>query len=369
MGVVVSILITQLVAARDVAAWRSYVNVVATTGRSVGGPLGGWLADTVGWRWSFIGQGPIMMGAFALVAYGLDSPEPEEAPKGSTRSKLGRIDFLGAFLITTTIITFILAVDLPTQGFSWTSPVVVSSLSVAITLGAAFFYYEGKYAAEPIYPPFLLVQRNVYTSYLGIGLATASQVAMMYSVPLYFQITQGASNTKAGAHLVPAVVGNTFGALGAGLYIKKTGRYKNLTILAALSAASAYLMLILTWHGKTTFLESLAIIPGGFGSGIATASTFIGLTSNLSRKDIAVGTSGLYLMASIGVVIGISLSSSIQTASLKHALEAQLTGPEGRKIIENVLSDVEYVKKLTGSVKEIVVNSYVLSLEHSHGES
>ena len=34
----------------QVAAWRSYVNVVSTLGRSSGGPLGGWLVDTIGWR-------------------------------------------------------------------------------------------------------------------------------------------------------------------------------------------------------------------------------------------------------------------------------------------------------------------------------
>ena len=51
MTTLVSILITDLVPLREVAAWRSYVNVVATTGRSIGGPLGGSLADTVGWRW------------------------------------------------------------------------------------------------------------------------------------------------------------------------------------------------------------------------------------------------------------------------------------------------------------------------------
>jgi len=36
---------------RDVAQWRAYVNLVATFGRSVGGPLGGWLVDVIGWRW------------------------------------------------------------------------------------------------------------------------------------------------------------------------------------------------------------------------------------------------------------------------------------------------------------------------------
>lgn len=36
---------------RDVATWRGYVNVVSTVGRSAGGPIGGYLADTIGWRW------------------------------------------------------------------------------------------------------------------------------------------------------------------------------------------------------------------------------------------------------------------------------------------------------------------------------
>jgi MFS family permease len=47
----VSILITDLVPLREVASYRSYVNIVATAGRSCGGPLGGALAQLFGWRW------------------------------------------------------------------------------------------------------------------------------------------------------------------------------------------------------------------------------------------------------------------------------------------------------------------------------
>jgi MFS family permease len=50
MTVIVAVLITDLVPMIEVAPWRSYVNIVATTGRMVGGPLGGWLADLIGWR-------------------------------------------------------------------------------------------------------------------------------------------------------------------------------------------------------------------------------------------------------------------------------------------------------------------------------
>lgn len=44
-------ILKDLVPLIQVAAWRSYVNVFSTLGRSIGGPLGGWLADTIGWRW------------------------------------------------------------------------------------------------------------------------------------------------------------------------------------------------------------------------------------------------------------------------------------------------------------------------------
>lgn len=49
-SVLVSLVITDLLPMREVAAWRSYVNVVGVIGRCVGGPLGGWLADIIGWR-------------------------------------------------------------------------------------------------------------------------------------------------------------------------------------------------------------------------------------------------------------------------------------------------------------------------------
>jgi len=45
------ITLADLLPLREVAQWRAYVNVVATSGRSIGGPLGGCLADVVGWRW------------------------------------------------------------------------------------------------------------------------------------------------------------------------------------------------------------------------------------------------------------------------------------------------------------------------------
>lgn len=51
MVCMVSILLTDLVPLQDVALYRSYVNIAQTVGRSCGGAVGGYLTETIGWRW------------------------------------------------------------------------------------------------------------------------------------------------------------------------------------------------------------------------------------------------------------------------------------------------------------------------------
>lgn len=51
MSSMVSIIITDLVPLNEIATLRSYVNIMATTGRSCGGVVGGALTAALGWRW------------------------------------------------------------------------------------------------------------------------------------------------------------------------------------------------------------------------------------------------------------------------------------------------------------------------------
>ena len=51
MNSVVSILISDIVPLRDRGLWQGYINVIFASGTSTGAPLGGILADSIGWRW------------------------------------------------------------------------------------------------------------------------------------------------------------------------------------------------------------------------------------------------------------------------------------------------------------------------------
>ena len=150
MTTLVSILITDLVPLREVASWRSYVNVVATTGRSIGGPLGGSLADTVGWRWSFLGQVPLASIAIFLVYITLPTTT-QELPAGPKQSKLARIDFLGAALMTLSILCLLFPLEIGGVRIPWSSPLIFILLGFAVLFGGCLLVTEVWYAKEPIF--------------------------------------------------------------------------------------------------------------------------------------------------------------------------------------------------------------------------
>jgi hypothetical protein len=156
---------------------------------------------------------------------------------------------------------------------------------------------------------------------------------MMFSVPLYFRVTQNISNAEAGSHLLPAILSNTFGSILAGYVIQKTGRYKLLALLASATSSFSYFLLIVRWKGNVSWLESLEIMPSGFGTGIAFSVTFIALQCSVKREEIAISTGGLYTASAIGMVIGIAASSTVQLGSLRVLLEAGLKDLSGAKAV------------------------------------
>ncbi|KAK3346162.1 major facilitator superfamily domain-containing protein [Lasiosphaeria hispida] len=384
MTALVSVLITDLLPLREVAQWRAYVNVVATTGRSVGGPLGGWLADVVGWRWSFLGQVPVIGVAILLGAIYLP-PAPTHSeddgvngaggasPPASKRSKFSRIDFKGSFLFAATILALLLPIELGGTKLPWSHPVVIGLFVASGALLFLFIVVENR-EEEPILPLEIFHRRDAVLSFLIMGLQTAAQISLMFSVPLYFQVTANTSNTESGLHLVPAVFGNAVGGLLSGLIIKRSGRYKFLIILAVVFSSASYLTLMLRWHGNTNWWESLYIFPGGFGTGIAQSALFISLQVVIDPAHMAPAISFMYLSTTVFMTIGLPISSAAMQSALRSSLEARLVrlgldSVEVQQILFDAISDVGYVGRVTGAVHTAIVDSYVDGLWWSHGFS
>ncbi|KAJ5609852.1 Major facilitator superfamily domain general substrate transporter [Penicillium herquei] len=360
--VISSVIITDIVPKRDVATWRAYVNISMTLGRSIGGPLGGWLSDTIGWRWLFLGQAPFMALAAFLVFFIL----PGQPETKSTKSKIQQVDFLGAGLLAAAIVSLTGLMDQGGKSFAWNSLISYALSIGGIILLLGFIVVEAYVAKEPIFNLRILRRSNVGASYTLSTLQVTAQLGMLFSVPLYFQVTQQASTTMAGIHLVPAVVGNTLGGLLAGIFIKKTGCYKPLLVAAGLVAAISYALLYLKWDGQTGFWESFYIIPGGFGTGMASAAAFIAMTATLPSEEVAMATAGYMMLIGFAMTAGVTMSNSVLGIEFERELRRNLRGPGSERIIKRAIADTAYIAQLGGKLREIVLECFLGGLKHTY---
>jgi hypothetical protein len=299
--------------------------------------------------------------------------------------KVRRIDFLGAFLLATSISALLLTLDFASNDSQWVH-ISIAALSCVFSL-VAFYLVERHWAKEPILPIELITKRDVFTPYLISGFQMAAQFGIMYSVPVYFQIATGASVTVAGAHLVSAVVGNATAGLLSGYLITKTGRYKTLTTIGSALASIGYLLLIIRWKGQTGWVEGLYIFFGGFGAGTLQSTTFIHLAAALDHSDIAIAGTAHYLAGSIFMLTGVQLSQTVVHTRLRIVLNSSLDGFKHKKqvrissssylsrdftnfnpqLINDAISSVELIWEMPENVKKIVVGAYIDSLTYTYG--
>lgn len=114
---------------------------------------------------------------------------------------------------------------------------------------------------------------------------------------------------------------------------RRTASYKALTISGTIVSSTAYALLILLWRGKTNIWESLYIGPGGLGTGIVMATTFIGLAAGVDETEMAIASTGLYLSANVGSLVGASLASTVLQTSLRNGLDEGLKGFANRESV------------------------------------
>lgn len=242
-------------------------------------------------------------------------------------SQLRGIDFLGIALLGTSIVAVTGLLDQGGKSFPWRSWVTVVTGGGGLLLLIAFVLVEAYVAKDPIFNLRILRRPNVAASYLIGTLQVTAQLGMMFSIPLYFQVTQRASVTVAGGHLVPAVIGNTLGGLLAGGFIRRTGYYKILLVVASLVASISYVLLYFRWNGNTGFWESLEIIPGGLGTGIASAAAFVAMTASLPAEEVAMATSVYMLLVSFAMTAGVTISNNVLGLEFQRQLRRNLHGP------------------------------------------
>ncbi|KAL5360982.1 major facilitator superfamily domain-containing protein [Aspergillus floccosus] len=357
MTTVVSILMSDIVPLRDRGVWQGVINIIYATGSGTGAPLGGILADYIGWRWAFIAQVPLCILAFIAVSIMLDIPSREDS---HWKDKLRRIDFPGAIILVGAVLGFLLGLDRGSN-VSWTLPITIISMSVSVLLFALFIIVEVYYAAEPFAPGHIIFNRTFMAAYGCNFFSFGGWLAALFYIPLYFQAVDGVSATVAGLRLLPCILAGVSGSLFAGFIMKWTGKFYWLTVIAYCVLTLGLTIITLFSGGVADSLVVLILgtVCSAFGNGIGVTSTLISLISNAGPDDLAVVTACSYLFRSLGSVIGLSLSSTVVQQGLRDRLRSALRDSKDiDRIVDGVRQSLDYIKTLDSAVGQVVRGCY-----------
>lgn len=357
MTTVVSIIFSDIIPLKDRGMWQGIINIVYATGSATGAPLGGLLADYVGWRWSFLGQAPLCSVAILACVFALKLPPQEHQ---EWRKKLRRVDFLGAMALVGAIFCLIFGMDRGSN-VSWATPISYGPLVASAVLAAVFVYVEAHVAKEPFAPGHVLFERSILAACLANFFSFGGWLSGIYYLPLFYQAVDGYTATGAALLLIPSTIAGVSGSLCAGIFMKRTGKYYWLTVGAytLLTGGMTVLLLFTGLAQNNTYAITAGTILCALGNGTGVTTTLIAIIANASPQDQAIATACSYLFRSLGSVFGLSLSASVIQVRLRQALSRALgNGDDADKIEQGVRRSLDYLRRLDPPVQAIVRRAY-----------
>ncbi|KAF8209487.1 member of the major facilitator superfamily [Mycena galopus ATCC 62051] len=348
MSTVASIIMSDIVPLRSRGTWQGVLNIIYASGSASGAPLGGFLADTIGWRWAFLIQVPGIAIAFTTVFFTLHLPQTETS---NLKAKLKRVDFSGALALV--LCVFFLLFGLDRGGnIAWNDPYTICTLSLSALFLALFASVELSWAAEPFAPKRIIAHPSLLGAYLLNFFAMMGGLSMIFHISLFYQAVLGKSPSEVGFWLMPSVAAGVIGSLAGGLVIQATGRYYWLTVAAYVVMASGML---------GTVLEAGIIATSAWGvvGGTGITTSLIALISNAGPADQAMATAVSYLFRSLGSVVGLSVGSTLLQVSLRTSLRKMLTGDvDVDEIVRRVRESLTYIDELDSVTAGIVRLAY-----------
>ncbi|KAI0037156.1 MFS general substrate transporter [Vararia minispora EC-137] len=360
MQTIVSIVMSDIIPLRQRGTWQGIINLVWATGMAVGAPLGGLLADSIGWRWAFLLQAPLAMAALTAVSVSLRLPKPETT---NFRDRLKRIDFGGASILVVSLVALLLGLDRG-GNVSWGDPVTIASLAIFAIAFPSFLVVEFKLAKEPFAPKRIVLNPALLASYLCNLFCVSAGNCTIFYVSLYVQVVLKRTAAQAGLTLMPSIVGGVLGSLLGGFIIQVTGRYFFITVISYAWCLCGLILMTLSMGPLHTYLGleiGLFIMANGNGAGITT--TLISLIAQAGPADQAIATAASYLFRSIGSVLGLSVGSTVFQELLRHYLTQRLQSGNADEIVRRVREALSYIDELDPASRAIVRSSYGMALQ------
>ncbi|WP_255769154.1 MDR family MFS transporter [Pseudarthrobacter sulfonivorans] len=359
------IVMADIISPRERGKYMGLFGAVMALG-TVGGPLiGGFITDSLNWRWNFFVALPFAAVAIILIQKTLHLPVK---PKRKVS-----IDYAGIALLSAGVALLLIWVSLAGHQFEWASTTSALMVGGAVVALIAFVFVEFK-ASEPIIPLSMFKNRTFTLSVIASISVGVSMFGTSVFLAQYMQLARGANATQSGLMTIPMMAGLLIISTIAGALISKHGKWKSIMVIGSvLQLAGLYLLG--TIHYDTDFiLVSLYMFTLGAGLGMVMQNLVLIVQNAVTPAEIGVASSGIAFFRSLGGTIGVSVLGAIMGTKVVDLMAAKAAdlqaaivglGEQGKEIGAALASgNIPSVHSLPDSVRTIIESTYGDAVAH-----
>ena len=283
---------------KEQPAAQAIFGIGVIAGPALGPVMGGYLTDTLGWRWIFFINLPV--GIFAVLMTIVFLPRDLKSALKNTC-----VDWLGIGLLTVGLACFQTFLEEGHQE-DWFSSHFIVTMATGATLGLIFFIWRELTIDYPAVDLRVLRHRSLaagslYSLVLGMGL-----YGVMFAVPVFVQDYLHYTATQSGLLLMPGALASAVMMIAMS---KITDRFDARFLIAfgAMVMVSAAVLLSEINPDTSTSTLFWPLVLRGAGTVMMFLPLSLATLGNLPREDRA-ASSGFYSLArQMGSSIGIAV--------------------------------------------------------------
>jgi len=313
-------IIADIVSAKERGKYMGPMGALFGISAVIGPLLGGVFTEHAGWRWCFWLNIPIGIAAFTVNWFALKLPTHRSGRK---------IDVAGIFFMVVATSGLVLVTSWQSwsgnSGYDWADAGLLTLVLGTLTCAVVFVFVERR-ASEPLLPLHLF-KNPTFALATAIGLIIGmGMFSALAFLPTFLQMSSGAGVTQSGFLMLPMMVGVMLTAIGSGIAITKTGRYRMYPIAGMAIATLGLMWLTRISGGMSLVVFGAMIFVLGFGLGLVMQTIVLAVQNAVDPHELGTATSANNFFREIGAAVGVALFSTVFTTRLTSRLETVFAG-------------------------------------------